>query len=142
MGPFQKMMNDLNLILVTAGPRGEFSSNVCKWIEDLSSKYADTKCDDGRDKETRALIMASVRNDCYRELHYSSIYGEATNVLESLQFHCSKQSGNTLKHLTDKDAAPVQSGPGTIGNIHSNEDDSGDDSLLQVGVLGCNTLAS
>ena len=134
-------MNDLNLTIVTAGPRGEFSRNVSEWIEHISSKYADTKCDDGTDKETRALIMASVRNDCYKELHYASIYGEATNVLESLQFHCSKQSGNTLKHLTDKDAAPVQSGPASIGNIHSNEDDSSDDSLLQIGVLGYNSVS-
>ena len=65
MGPFQKKMNDLNLTIVTAGPRGEFSRNVSKWIERISSKYADTKCDDGTYKETRALIMASVRNDCY-----------------------------------------------------------------------------
>ena len=63
---------------------------VCLYSLLPTKKIADTKCDDGTDKETRALIMASVRNDCYRELHYASIYGEATNVLESLQFHCSK----------------------------------------------------
>lgn len=49
MGPFQKKMNDLNPTIITAGARGEFLSNVCKWIQDLSSKYADTKCDDGTD---------------------------------------------------------------------------------------------
>lgn len=29
----------------------------------------------------------------YRKLNYSLIYDEATNLLESLRFHCSKQSG-------------------------------------------------
>ena len=124
MGPFQKRFDEINLIIVTAGPRGEFSKSVCKWVDQLATGYAKSKCDDSTPEEIKSRFAAKVRTDCYTELHYTSIFGEAASTLEALEFHCSGQSAGTVQHLTDKNAASKQTGPAAVGALEGDDDDN------------------
>ena len=98
------------------------------WYTSKKKQVGRSACHGIRQEQMRRFIKsrfaAKVRTDCYTELHYTSIFGEAASTLEALEFHCSGQSAGTVQHLTDKNAASKQTGPAAVDAFEGDDDDN------------------
>ena len=110
-------MNKQNWTPLTAGSHGEFSRSVKDWVETLAKTFADSKCNEDTLPEVRGRFKTQVRNECYSELHYTSIFGSASCTLERLQFHCSGQTAATQRGLTNKDNVQDQQGSAAVATF-------------------------